>query len=341
MNFTEIQNWKERAIAAESKLAEIEKQEPIGDVTIQRWRGIDTMINTDFHSANNLPDGTYQCYALPVQPLPALAVPDGCYELMSNLASTLYSAVNAGKLNEGDIVNFDGKKVEISTLLDQAERMLSATTPPSAEPIPRGCELAGIERLKRMSGVEQSDSATPYVYFKNINGKDEWSSWNTFSDGSNGGKPLYENITNKPQRITEQDVREIIKSYMQLSIPFKVTFESWISAEGRALLAKLNEHREPDYKATNDDDLHSTVINKAWDRFNAEINREQSGPSFIVEWVEIDSAEDAPSDGDLVLWDGCDLSIDYVETEVDFGTSFFANGTGVTHYLKGLTPPAN
>ena len=42
------------------------------------------------------------------------------------------------------------------------------------------------------------------------------------------------------QKITKQDAREIINSYMKLSIPFKITFESWASAEGRALLAKLN-----------------------------------------------------------------------------------------------------
>jgi hypothetical protein len=56
-------------------------------------------------------------------------------------------------------------------------------------------------------------------------------------------------------------------------------------------------------------------------------------------WVEIENPEDAPTDGDLVLWDGCDLSVDYVENEVDFGTSFFANGTEATHYLAGLTTP--
>lgn len=61
--------------------------------------------------------------------------------------------------------------------------------------------------------------------------------------------------------------------------------------------------------------------------------------NMVVEWVEIDNAEDAPSDENLVLWDGCDLSVDYVESEVEFGTSFFANGTEATHYLKGIVLP--
>lgn len=54
--------------SAQSKLAELERQEPIGSVTIQRWRGIDSMINTDFVCADKMPDGTYDCYAKPSAP---------------------------------------------------------------------------------------------------------------------------------------------------------------------------------------------------------------------------------------------------------------------------------
>ena len=64
---------------------------------------------------------------------------------------------------------------------------------------------------------------------------------------------------------------------------------------------------------------------------------------MTVEWVEIGSAEDVESElvGDeLILWDGCDFAIDYVEIEVDFGVSFFANVTEATHYLRGLNPPS-
>ena len=64
--------------------------------------------------------------------------------------------------------------------------------------------------------------------------------------------------------------------------------------------------------------------------------------TMTVEWIEIDSAEDVDNalvGDELILWDGADFAIDYVETEVDFGTSFFANGTQATHYLRGLKPP--
>lgn len=49
----------------------------------------------------------------------------------------------------------------------------------------------------------------------------------------------------KLQRITEQDARELVMSYYNSSKIFDV----WIQGEGAAILAKLNERREPDYKA--------------------------------------------------------------------------------------------
>lgn len=56
-------------------------------------------------------------------------------------------------------------------------------------------------------------------------------------------------------------------------------------------------------------------------------------------WVEIDNAEDMPDDDTYVLFDGCDLQIDFADTEVDYGTTFFSNGTHATHYLANLELP--
>lgn len=56
-------------------------------------------------------------------------------------------------------------------------------------------------------------------------------------------------------------------------------------------------------------------------------------------WIEIENPEDAPAGDTLVLWDGCDLSVDFTDTEVDYGTTFFSNGTKATHYLANLTLP--
>lgn len=55
------------------------------------------------------------------------------------------------------------------------------------------------------------------------------------------------------QRITEQDAREIIHSMVGYreyeQTIFETEFEYWIKEKGRPLLAKLNKHCEPDYKA--------------------------------------------------------------------------------------------
>lgn len=56
-------------------------------------------------------------------------------------------------------------------------------------------------------------------------------------------------------------------------------------------------------------------------------------------WVAIEAAHDMPDDDTYVLWDGCDLSVDFTDTEVEYGTTFFSNGTEATHYLAGLNPP--
>lgn len=56
-------------------------------------------------------------------------------------------------------------------------------------------------------------------------------------------------------------------------------------------------------------------------------------------WVAINDPADMPDDTEHVLWDGCDLHIDFTDTEVEYGTTFFSNGTEATHYLANLTPP--
>jgi hypothetical protein len=62
-----------------------------------------------------------------------------------------------------------------------------------------------------------------------------------------------------PQRITEQDAREIalsaLRYWTQIS---NGTVEGWFDWCGNKLLSKLNEHREPDYKAQFDD-LQNTI----------------------------------------------------------------------------------
>ena len=60
------------------------------------------------------------------------------------------------------------------------------------------------------------------------------------------------------------------------------------------------------------------------------------------DWIEIDSAEDVDCDTEVLLFDGCDWSIDYVDVCVDTGVHYFANGaSGITHYQLLTKPVIN
>jgi hypothetical protein len=53
----------------------------------------------------------------------------------------------------------------------------------------------------------------------------------------------------KPQRITEQDAREIaLNAVLHYSNEYGIDLDKWLDVEGRTLLAELNEHREPEAK---------------------------------------------------------------------------------------------
>ena len=59
----------------------------------------------------------------------------------------------------------------------------------------------------------------------------------------------------------------------------------------------------------------------------------------MKEWIEIEAAEDVQTSEEVLLWDGCDYFIDYVECCPETYNKYFANNTkGITHY-KLLTPP--
>ena len=59
----------------------------------------------------------------------------------------------------------------------------------------------------------------------------------------------------------------------------------------------------------------------------------------MSDWIEFETPEDIHIKGDeILLWDGCDYHIDYVEIDCDSGFYYMANGTEATHY-KALTPP--
>lgn len=95
------------------------------------------------------------------------------------------------------------------------------------------------------------------------------------------------NLSAPAQRITEQDLRNIIKSYMEICIPFKVSFESWMSAEGEVLLAKLNEHREQEVKqgvSVDSENIVTKVLcaSRSFDEFKSLVTHKLDEDSGII-----------------------------------------------------------
>lgn len=57
-------------------------------------------------------------------------------------------------------------------------------------------------------------------------------------------------------------------------------------------------------------------------------------------WLGIDTPEDISIAGEeILLWDGCEHHIDYVDCDVDTGASYMANGTEPTHWMPLPKPP--
>ena len=56
---------------------------------------------------------------------------------------------------------------------------------------------------------------------------------------------------------------------------------------------------------------------------------------FETQVIFVDSPEDIHIKGqEILVWDGCDWSIDYVECCVDSGVDYMANGTEVVAYAE-------
>lgn len=69
--------------------------------------------------------------AVKLEPQPAKpAAPDGCFDIMRQLATALNAAVQAEKVSESDVVRTGAHDIEIGPLLDQADAMLAAAPQP-------------------------------------------------------------------------------------------------------------------------------------------------------------------------------------------------------------------
>lgn len=267
--FDELSSY---VIRIESKLAEIEAQEPV------RWSWKLTngyLVNMYESKEDAISDMTgfgegdpVALYSLPVQPSPAVAVHDG-----EDILRTAQDEIDI----------FERPSVDTSRkLMEEVERlraMLSTPTPPSAEQVTRLPAKIGNQNFPIGTPVNHILNAAYFHFGRNDDNTlveqpnsaavehkpiyqvcDEFgTAWIDTTKGhyemrERAGKDhriVYLNPPTKPQRITEQDAREIfdclVVYYGIKTGP--IDFECWVSGIGHALLDKLNENREPDYKA--------------------------------------------------------------------------------------------
>ncbi len=56
-------------------------------------------------------------------------------------------------------------------------------------------------------------------------------------------------------------------------------------------------------------------------------------------WISVETPDDIDVFEDILCFDGCEASIDYVEVCPNTGAHYMANDTPVTHYQRLPTPP--
>lgn len=243
-----------RAIAAEAKLAEIEQQEPVGEIDVIEFDGVaNKNFAVAYCDASNIKVGA-KLYASPVQQSPAVAVPDDIAESLSYLDNTSYKK---WKNNPNGFIAGDLEVSKLVKVVEFARAMLSTPTP-STEPthwcnkcgysglfiVHDNCPYSAIQ-IKREAEHPDSAAVEPYgyvnpddVYQLKTHGYAQIESKKT--DYST--VPLY--LHANPKRITEQDAREIAQHYKNWrddkEIGNLISVDEWLNNECRPLLTKLN-----------------------------------------------------------------------------------------------------
>lgn len=165
--------------------------------------------------------------------------PVQCHEAwIYSAACELIEDWNKKRLKAGLQLATEGSLLDgISSLLAMVEQPDSATV----EPVENWVKCS--ERLPTKKDADLAGN----VICKWNNGEIVAIKW---SDVEVGDDNWLETSQTKPQRITEQDAREILESAIKPLRDVELfQFSDWWHYAGRTLLAKLNEHRESDYKA--------------------------------------------------------------------------------------------
>lgn len=60
----------------------------------------------------------------------------------------------------------------------------------------------------------------------------------------------------------------------------------------------------------------------------------------MSKWISIDTPEDISLVGsEILVFDGCECAIDYVDVDAETGVYYMANGSEPTHWMPLPTPP--
>ena len=132
----------------------------------------------------------------------------------------------------------ESERDELKSKLSQFEREIPKTPEGFPELDKEHLIKICINQQAKLAEIEAQEPAIEYI----MDGGFPNARFNGYQPKV-GDKLYLQPIANnsEPQRITEQDAREIAEAYSD----YPYNFKSWLKSEGREILAKLNEHSEP------------------------------------------------------------------------------------------------
>lgn len=280
-NTATLANALARIAELEAEREQALKQEPVGEITLaHKGKGDGSFFNVEwFDHANFRAGDKLYAHPSPVQPSPAVTVPammivadhpNQSYAMGWNncRAETLLlstptppSAEQDEKSEAGKAMNWDYYQellkqngfCGITDLLTKYHALERSVEQPDSAAPEQNAKLI-MDFVGVMIGAYESGFVgTPVLTLGQLyqvarnHVKDEYGI-DTKSLAEEMGGEFAAECNAKPQRITEQDVWEILRT---CGVSGEVATDWW-NETGRTLLDKLNEHRGPDYKAQRD-----------------------------------------------------------------------------------------
>jgi len=244
----------DRAIAAEAKLAEIETQEP----AITQYRYGSHAVGQELHWSEwgekiIGKSGAFQTrhlYASKVQQSPAVEIPeDKIFPIDPRYENGEYYLLGS------DVNELLCAAASPAAAISKMETTSPAVAVPDFSAIAESFEFENshqeFEKYANAENLNMDIHPLHYLFIDPVTSaaKGAWLAAMTYAmDVMAKASAISTPIPSAEpkQRITEQDAREIVKSYIYSG---ESGAGAWFAEKGESILAKLNEHREPDYKA--------------------------------------------------------------------------------------------